>query len=163
MTANRANERGFLTHHEVTAFAALPHDFFTLFENALHLNIAEQLQIPLFVGLFNSGHGTETRGKFRETFLVSRLGKAVVHVGPLVVLAACSRLEVFFGCPDAAQGLKPNRCVFFFIGSGFFKNRRNLLIAFFSGNAGKVRVLVARLRLSGKSRLQILLSLCSLQ
>ena len=109
------------------------------------------------------GYHAELGGQLGEALLVGGFGEAVVHVGPLVVLAACSRLEVFFGCPDAAQGLKPNRCVFFFTGSGFFKNRRNLLIAFFSGNAGKVRVLVARLRLSGKSRLQILLSLCSLQ
>ena len=59
MCANGAHFRSRLADHQVTAFAALPHHFFALFEDLLHLNVVEKLQEAFFMRLFDGADGAE--------------------------------------------------------------------------------------------------------
>ena len=87
MVAGRADLRRFLTDHNVTAVAALPHLDLALGEDLRHLHIVQQGTVALLVVLFNGGDQAETLRQLMETFLIGSFGKAVVHIRPLVVLA----------------------------------------------------------------------------
>lgn len=68
MCANGAHLGSRLTDHQVTAFAALPHHFFALFEDLLHLNVVEKLQEAFFMRLFDGSDGTELCREFGKAF-----------------------------------------------------------------------------------------------
>ena len=55
MVAGRADLRRFLTDHNVTAVAALPHLDLALGEDLRHLHIVQQGTVALLVMLFNGG------------------------------------------------------------------------------------------------------------
>ena len=60
MVAGRADLRRFLTDHNVTAVAALPHLDLALGEDLRHLHIVQQGTVALLVVLFNGGDQAET-------------------------------------------------------------------------------------------------------
>ena len=94
-----------------------------------------------------------------ETFLVSSLGKAVVHIRPLVVLALSGGEKIFGSVANAVQLFEPQLGVFLLIISGFEEQRRDLLVAFLLGLGCKIGVLVACLGLTGKGSHQIFFGL----
>ena len=99
----------------MTADAAFPHAFTGLFEDLLHFDVLEELEIALFMSLFDGADGAELGGEFREAFFFSFLGELDVHVGPFVVFAFSGGLEVGGRGLDAAEsGLE----VLFGLGAG---------------------------------------------
>lgn len=93
--------------------------------------------------------------------IVLRVGHALVHIRPFIVLALSGLKEVFGGVAQLAQCLEPELGVFFFIVCGFQEQCRDLLIAGLFGNGSKVGVLVPGLRLTGKGFPQVFLGLRS--
>ena len=79
MVAGRADLRRFLTDHNVTAVAALPHLDLALGEDLRRLYIAQQGAVTLLMVLFNGGDQTEALRQLVKALLVSSLGKAVVQ------------------------------------------------------------------------------------
>ena len=75
MVADRAHFGGFLSHDEVTAFTALPHHFFALFEHLLHFDVVQKLEEPFFVCLFDGSHAAELEGEFGEPFFFGVTGE----------------------------------------------------------------------------------------
>ena len=59
--------------------------------------------------------------------------------------------------------LEPDFGMLFFVASGFFKNGSNLLVAIFFGTAGIILIFGMSLRFAGKSCVEVLLGLSSLQ
>ena len=159
MCARRANLRGLSPHHDVSAVTAFPNFYFTLLEHFLRLHIFQQGTIAFFMVLFNVSHQTELRRQFLKAFFFGSLGKASVHIRPLVVLTVSGILQVGGGIADALQLLEPHLGVLFLVVSGLQEEGCDLLEAFLLGLGGKVGVLVPGLGLTGKSRLQILLRL----
>ena len=119
MIAGRADLWRFLTDHNMTAVAALPQLDLALGKDLRHLHIAQQGAVALLMVLFNGGDQAETLGKLVEALLVSSLGKAVIHIRPLVVLALSGGEKVFGGVADAVQFFEPQLGVFLFVVSGF--------------------------------------------
>ena len=109
--------------------------------------------------LFNGGYQAETLGQLMETFLVGGLGKAVVHIRPLVVLTLCGGEKIFGGVTNAVQLFEPQLGVFLLVVSGFKEQRRDLLVAFLLGLGCKIGVLVACLGLTGKGSHQVFFGL----
>ena len=60
MVAGGANLRGFLTHDDVTAVAALPHLDLAFGEDLRRLYIAQQGAVTLLMVLFDGSDQTET-------------------------------------------------------------------------------------------------------
>ena len=161
MGADRADFRSLLADHEVTAFAALPHDFFALFEDSLHFDVVEKLEVAFFVGLFNGAHGAELLGEFGETFLFGGFGEAFVHVRPFVIFAFGGGLEVGGRVAETFEVLEPDLGVLTLVHGRFHEEFGDLLITFLAGDAGKVVVLVAGLGFTGKSGPEVLFGLGS--
>ena len=107
MVAGGANLRGFLTHDDVTAVAALPHLDLAFGEDLRRLYIAQQGAVTLLMVLFDGSDQTETLCQLVETLLIGGFGKAVVHIRPLVVLALSGGEKVFGGVANAVQLFEP--------------------------------------------------------
>ena len=133
MRADRAGSRSLGTHDEVTAVAALPHGHLALLEDLLHFHVAQQGAIALLVGLFDLGDQTELRSQLLEALFLSFLGHAVVHIGPLVVLAVGGRQQVLGGVAQLAQSLEPQLGVLLLIVGGLQEQGADLLIALLLG------------------------------
>ena len=104
VTADGADFRGLRADDEVAADAAFPHAFAGLFEDLLHLNVLEELEVAFLVGAFDGADGAELGGEFGKAFLFGVLGELDVHVGPFVVFAFSGGLEVGGRGLDAAEG-----------------------------------------------------------
>ena len=72
VAADRADFRSLRADDEVTADAAFPHAFAGLFEDLLHFNVLQKLEIAFFVGLFDGGDSAELGGEFREAFFIRK-------------------------------------------------------------------------------------------
>ena len=94
-----------------------------------------------------------------EALLLGLLGHGGIHVGPLVVLALSSGLQVLSSGADATQQLEPDLGVLLLIGSGLLKDLGDLHIAVLLGLGGEISLLVAGLGLTGKGFPQILFGL----
>ena len=103
----------------MTAVAALPHLDLAFGEDLRRLYIAQQGTVALLMVLFNGGDQAEALGKFVEALLVSSLGKAVVHIRPLVVLTLRGGEKVFCGVANAVQFFEQQLGVFLLIIRGF--------------------------------------------
>ena len=136
----------------MAAVAALPHFYFALGKHFCHFNVVQQGAVTLFVMLFNGSHQAEPGSQFGETLFLSRLGKAVIHIGPFVVFTAGGSLQVFCSIADALEFFEPNLGVSFFVRSRFFEDSGDLLETFFAGDTGKVVIFIASLRFTGKGR-----------
>ena len=113
------------------------------------------------MALLDGRNAAELRSKLREALRFRGLRKALIHVGPLVVLAVCRCRKVLCGAADAAQLLEPHLRMLLLVVRGQQEQCCNLLEAFLLRLRSKVRILVSRLGLTGKCRLQILLRLGS--
>ena len=94
-----------------------------------------------------------------KAFFIGGLGKAVVHIRPLVVLALSGGEKIFGSVADAVQLFEPQLGVFLLIISGFEEQCRDLLKAFLLGLGCKIGVLVACLGLTGKGSHQVFFGL----
>lgn len=139
MVTGRADLGSRRADYDVTAVAALPYLDFALLEDLSGLYIAEQGTVTLFVMLLNGCNQTELASQIVEAFLLSGLGKAVVHVGPFVVLALGSVQQVFCGVTQAVQLLVPQLCVLLLVLGGLKEEGSDLLIAFLLGDRSEVR------------------------
>jgi hypothetical protein len=68
--------------------------------------------------LFNSRNHTEFSGKCLEALFLSGLCEAVVHIGPLIVLALSSVLKVPSGVADTLKLLEPELCMLLLVVCG---------------------------------------------
>ena len=107
MVAGRADLRRFLTDHDMTAVAALPHLDLALGKDLRHLHIVQQGAVALLMVLFNGGYQAETLGQLMKAFLIGSFGKAIVHIRPLVVLTLSGGEKVFCGVANAVQFFEP--------------------------------------------------------
>ena len=130
MVAGRADLRCFLTDHDMPAVAALPHLDLALGKDFRHFHIVQQGTVALLMMLFNGGYQAEALCQLVKALLVSSLGKAVVHIRPLVVLTLSGGEKVFGGVANAVQLFEPQLGVFLLIISGFEEQCRDLLKAF---------------------------------
>ena len=151
--------RGGGAHHDVAAVAALPHLDLTLLEDLSRLHVVEQRPVALLVALLDGGHQAEFGGQLREALRLSGLGEAVIHVGPLIVLALGGVLQVLGGVPQAAQLLEPQLGVGLLIFGGLQEEGGDLLIALVLGYGGEIGVLEPGLGLPRKGGRQVLLGL----
>ena len=140
VTADGADFRGLRADDEVAADAAFPHAFAGLFEDLLHLDVLEELEVAFLVGAFDGADGAELGGEFGEAFLFGVLGELDVHVGPFVVFAFSGGLEVGGRGLDAAEGGEPQAGVFLFVAGRRQEDFGELLIAFALGDFGEVRI-----------------------
>ena len=111
--------------------------------------------------LLNGGHAAELGGQLGEALLLGGLGKALVHVRPLIVLAVGGRPQVLRGAADALQLLEPHLRVFLFVVRCFQEEGRDLLKALLLRLGCEIGVLVSGLGFPGKGGLQIFLRLGS--
>ena len=159
VTADGADFRGLRADDEVAADAAFPHAFAGLFEDLLHLNVLEELEVAFLVGAFDGADGAELGGEFGKAFLFGVLGELDVHVGPFVVFAFSGGLEVGGRGLDAAEGGEPQAGVFLFVAGRRQEDFGELLVAFTLGDFGEVRVLVAGLAFACEGGLEVLFGL----
>ena len=89
------------------AVPALPDLDLALLENLLRLHILQQGTIPLLMALLDLPDHAELGRQFREALRLGGLGKALVHIRPLVVLPVRGGGQVLGGGADAVQLLEP--------------------------------------------------------
>ena len=159
MIAGGADFGGLGAHHDVAAVAALPHFYFALGKHFCHFNVVQQGAVALFVMLFNGSHQAEPGSQFGEALFLSRLGKAVIHIGPFVIFARGGGFQVVGGIADAVQLLEPQLGMFFFVISRFQKQCCDLLKTLLLGHGGKEGVLVACFGFARKCGHQVFLAL----
>ena len=155
VAADGAHFGGLVADHKVTANAAFPHVLTGLFEDLVHFDVLQELEVTFFVGAFDVADRTETRGEFGEAFGFRFFGERLVHIGPFVVFAFGGGLEVLGRVADAAQGLEPEAGVFLFVAGGLQEDFRELFVPFALRDFGEVRVLVASLRFAREGGLQV--------
>ena len=102
-------------------------------------------------------------GDLLEALLVSILGHLIVHIGPLVVLALGSGVQVLHGAANTAQQLEPDLGMLLLVVGSLLKDLGDLDIAVLLGLGSKIAVLVAGLRFTGESGPQVGLGLSALQ
>ena len=165
MVAHGAALGSLLADVDVSTVAALPDALLVAREYHLVLDVLEQLAVALFVRLLDQCHAFHLLGDVVEAFLACHASHLLVHVGPLVVLALGSSLQVLGSAADgtALEQFEPHLGVLLLLCGSLLKDGCNLLIAVLLGLAGKVGVLVACLRLAGKGYLQVLLGLGSFE
>ena len=145
MVAYGADFRSLLADYDVAAVSALP-DAVTVFrEYFFLLYVAEKLAVTLFVSLLDGCYHAELGCDFLEAFFVGFLSHAVVHVGPLEVLACCGCLKIACCVLDVAtlKIFEPQFCVLFLVACSLLEDVCYLLVALFPCFRSKVGVLVA--------------------
>ena len=131
--------------------SALPDLDLALGEDGGRLHIVQQGAIALLMMALNLTDHAEAGRQLRETFGLGRLGKAVIHVRPLVVLALCGRCEVLGRAADACQLLEPQLGMLLLVVRRLQEQRRDLLVALLLCYGGKEGVFAAGLRLPAKA------------
>ena len=155
MSADRANLRRFFGFYDMTAVGADPNGLFAAFEHGAVFYLLEEGLIAFFMMLFNGTDSAEFEGQFRETFLICRFSKFLIHIGPFIVFASSSIFEVRYRIRNgtAMKGLEPDLCMFFFVVGRFFEESFNLFVACFFCYAGIISVLIAGLGFTRKCSL----------
>ena len=115
------------------------------------------------MGLLNLANLSELNGNFLEAFFFCLFRHTVVHVGPLVVFAFSSYLQVFASGANLAtmQVFIPQFGMFFLVVSCFFEDGSNLFEPVFLCFRCEEGVLSACHTLACKCFLQVFLCLCS--
>ena len=157
MSAGGADLRSLGADHQMTAVTALPNLDLALLEDSGGLHVVQQSAVSLLVRLLDGGNQTELGGQSVEALLVSGLGKALVHIGPLVVLALGGVEQVLGGIAQLAQRLEPQLGVLLLILCGLQEEGCDLLIAGLLGYGCEVGVLISGLGLACKGLPQVLL------
>ena len=161
MVAGGTNGGSLGTYHDVAAVSALPNLDLALGKDLCHFHIVKQRSVALLVVLLNGRHQAEFGRQLREALLLGSLGKALIHISPLVVLALGSGEQILGGRANALQLLEPHLGVLFFIVGGFQKQRCDLLVALLLCGGSKKGILVSGLGFAGEGLQQILLGLCA--
>jgi hypothetical protein len=91
------------SNNDVTAVAAFPYLDSALFKYLGSLHIFKQCTVALLVMLFNSAYSSELCGKLCKALFLGGLGKLLVHICPLVVLAVSGSAEIFGSVSDAVK------------------------------------------------------------
>ena len=161
MIAGGADLGGLIANVQVTTVEALPNLNALALKYLARLDALGKLKITLFVSLLDVGNKTELGRDLGKALLVGRLGKAGIHVGPLVVLTRGSIAQVGEGVGHLAivQVLKPELCMLALVARGLGKDVGDLDEALLLCLACIIGVLVGRLRLTGKGGLEVLLRL----
>ena len=157
MSADRANLRRFFGFYDMTAVGADPNGLFAAFEHGAVFYLLEEGLIAFFMMLFNGTDSAEFEGQFRETFLICRFSKFLIHIGPFIVFASSSIFEVRYRIRNgtAMKGLEPDLCMFFFVLGGFQKVCSDLFVAFFLSHTCIISILIVSLGFTSKSSLKI--------
>ena len=87
MIAGRTYLRRTDADYNVAAIPAFPDLDLALFKYLGRFYVFKQCTVALFMVLFNFAYQTEALCKLGKAFLIGCFGKALVHVGPFVVLA----------------------------------------------------------------------------
>ena len=159
MVAGGADLGSLCADDDVPAVAALPDLDFALRENLGRLDIVQQCAVALLMVLLNGGDEAELLRELMEALFIGSLGKAVVHIRPLVVLALGGGDQILGGIADAGKLLEPELGVLLFILGGLEEERGYLLIALLLRDACEIGVFIACLRFAGKCGLKVLLGL----
>ena len=159
MVAEGADVGGLGADDDVAAVAAFPHLHFAFGEDLFGLDVVQQGAVTLLVVLLDGGHTTELGGQLGEALGLCSLGKAFLHIGPLIVLACGGSGQVLGGGADAVQLLEPQLGVLLLVLGCLQEEGGNLLKAFLLGLRGEVGVLVAGLALASEGGVQVLLGL----
>ena len=161
MVAGGADLGSLCADDDVPTVAALPDLDFALRENLGRLDIVQQCAVALLMVLLNGGDEAELLRELMEALFIGSLGKAVIHIRPLVVLALGGGDQILGGIADAGKLLEPELGVLLFILGGLEEERGYLLIALLLRDACEIGVFIACLRLAGKCGLKVLLGLSS--
>ena len=159
MVADRTDLRRLRADDQVAAVAALPDLDAALFKDLRGLHVRQQRAVAVLVRLLDGGHAAELGGELREALLLRVSGEALVHVGPLVVLALGGVQQVVRRRAQLAQLLEPELGVFLFVLGGLEEDRADLLIALFLGRGCEVGVFIARLGFARKGLPEVLFGL----
>ena len=141
----------------MAAVAADPHSVAVAGEHDALLDVLEQTAVALLVMALDGGHGTEFAGYLGEAFFLGFGRHAVVHVGPLVVLALGGIAEVGHRVGDVAavEKLEPELGVFLLVVGRFLEYCGYLLVAVAACLRGVVAVFVSCLRFAGERLHQV--------
>ena len=134
----------------MSAVTTLPDGNAALLKYLHSLDVAQQLAVALLMGLLDGSYATELFSQLMEAFLVGLTSHAVIHIGPLGVLALGSMEQVLGGIAQLTQSLEPQLGVFLLIFSGVQEQRSDLLVTGFFGYGSKVSIFVACLRFTSK-------------
>ena len=130
MSADGAHLGSLCSDDDMAAVPAFPNLDLALGKDFLSLDVLEECSVTLFVMLLDSTYHTELSCKSRESFFLSGLGKAFIHIGPLKVLAVSCSCEVSSSIADTVKFLEPELCVLLFVVSSLKEECGNLLEAF---------------------------------
>ena len=140
----------------MTAVAAFPDGHAGLFEDFHGLDIGQKFAVALFVHLLNGAHAAELFSEVVEAFLVGFTGHALIHVGPLGILALCGMQKVFFRRADTAQCLEPELGMLLLVVSGVQEEGSDLFISGLFGDGSEIGILVSCHGFAGKGFHQVL-------
>ena len=161
MVADRADVRCLGPDDQVTAVAALPDLYAALFKDGLLLDVLQQFAVALFMRLLDGGDTAEFLRELREAFLFGFLRHALVHVGPLKVLALCRVQQVLLGAAELIELLEPELGMLLLVLGGLQEERGDLLVAGLLGDGCEVGVLVSCLALASNGLPDVLLGFCA--
>ena len=143
--------RSLLAYYDVSAVATFPYLHLALGEDSSCLHILQQGAVSLLVALLDGSYKAELSRKLWETLLLGCLGKTIVHVCPLVVLALSSCCKVLSRVANAIELLEPQLSVLLLVVCRLLEDGRDLLISFLLSLRSKVYVLVACLTFACES------------
>lgn len=116
MVANGADFGSLLAYDDVSAVGALPYTVTFAAEHEVALDVGQEFAIAFLVFLLDSSYHFELCGDFGIALFASYLGKSGIHVGPFVVLACGSVLQVVCRAGHSAvKHLEPNLGVLLFV------------------------------------------------
>ena len=95
MGADRAYLRRFFANADMAAVGALPDHIPVLGKYQFLFNVFKELAVSFLMLLFNGGHALKQFCDLFKALFPGFLCKIVIHICPLVVLAACCFLQVF--------------------------------------------------------------------
>ena len=161
MLAYRAELGSLLSDHDVTAVGALPDRIFLAGEyNALG-DILKELPVTLFMSFLDRAHALEKECNLVESFFPGSLCEAVIHVGPLEVLAVGGIQEILLGRRhlSAVQELEPYLRVFLLVLGSLFEQLAYLDITILGSLRGIIEVLGVCLALARERGTEVLFGL----
>ena len=85
--------------------------------------------VSLLVSLLDSSNSAELCSELGKALFLSVLSKAVVHIGPLVVLALSRVEKVLCGITELTKCLEPKLCVLLLVLSGLQEDCSDLLVS----------------------------------
>ena len=159
MVAGGTDLRGLLADDDVSAVAALPDLDLALGKDFGHLDVVEQRAVALLMVAFDLADQAEACGQLREALFFGGLGKAGVHIRPLVVLALGGGLQILRRVADALKLLEPELRVLLFVLGGLEEERGDLLKTLLFRNGREIGILVSGLRFAREGLHQIFLRL----